>query len=203
MMSPLKRRFSQRLRPKVIVLDEDMITLEAALYVSGRALTLDELADIIGKSQSTVQKILDNLSFEYNKRDGALEVIALPKDRYVMQLKPELTPRVGKLIQGGLLTDATLKTLMYIALKQPIIQSNLVEQRGTHSYDHVRDLVDKKFVDAVPEGRSKLLTTTKLFADYFGLDNDRIKLKAQLKFKFKKMFDSQHETEEAAGLTPS
>ena len=95
MMTPLKKRFSQRLRPKVIVLDDDMISLEAALYVSGRALTLEELADIIGKSQSTAQKILDNLSFEYNKRDGALEVVALPKDRYVMQLKPELTPRVG------------------------------------------------------------------------------------------------------------
>ena len=59
MMNPLKTRFNQRLRPKVIVLDEDMITLEAALYVSGRALTLEELADIIGKSQSTVQKILE------------------------------------------------------------------------------------------------------------------------------------------------
>jgi len=181
-------------------LDEDIVTLEAALYVSGRALTLEELADIIGKSQSTAQKLLDDLSFEYNQKEGALEVIVLPKDRYVMQLKPELTPRVGKLLPGGLLTDATLKTLMYIALKQPIIQSELVVQRGTHSYDHVRDLVDKKFVEAVPEGRSKLLTTTKLFADYFGLDSDCVKLKAMLKFKFKKMFDSQHEAAGTASV---
>ncbi|MFW9869108.1 MAG: SMC-Scp complex subunit ScpB [Candidatus Thorarchaeota archaeon] len=183
-------------------MEEDMITLEAALYVSGRALTLEELSDIIGKSQSTTQKLLDDLSFEYNQKEGALEVVVLPKDRYVMQLKPELTPRVGKLIPGGLLSFATLQTLVYIALKQPIIQSDLVAQRGTHSYDHIRDLVDKKFVDAVPEGRSKLLTTTKLFADYFGLDSDRVKLKAQLKFKMKKILDDQREAEEAAGLTP-
>ena len=201
-MSPLRRRFSQKSRPKVMSVDEDMVTLEAALYVSGRSLTLEELADIIGKSQSTAQKILDELSFEYNKREGALEVVSLPKDRYVMQLKPELTPRVGKLIPGGLLSFATLQTLVYIALKQPIIQSELVAQRGTHSYDHIRDLVDKKFVDAIPEGRSKLLTTTQLFADYFGLDNDRIKLKAQLKFKMKKILEDQREVEEAAGLTP-
>jgi len=178
-----------------------MVTLEAALYVSGRALTLEELGDIIGKSQSTAQKLLDNLSFEYNQKEGALEVIVLPKDRYVMQLKPELTPRVGKLIPGGLLSFATLQTLVFIALKQPIIQSELVAQRGTHSYDHIRDLVDKKFVDAVPEGRSKLLTTTKLFADYFGLDSDRVRLKAQLKFKMKKILDDQREVEEAAGIT--
>lgn len=173
-----------------------MVTLEAALYVSGRALTLEELADIIGKSQSTAQKLLDDLSFEYNQKEGALEVIALPKDRYVMQLKPELTPRVGKLIPGGLLSYATLQTLVIIALKQPIIQSELVVQRGTHSYDHVRDLVDKKFVDAIPEGRSKLLTTTKLFADYFGLDNDRVRLKAQLKYKMNRILSEQKEKED-------
>jgi len=179
-------------------MDEDMVTLEAALYVSGRALTLEELANIIGKSQSTAQKLLDELSFEYNKRKGALEVVALPRERYAMQLRPELTPSVGRLIPGGLLSFATLQTLVYIALKQPIIQSDLVNQRGTHCYDHIKELVEKKFVEAVPEGRSKSLTTTSLFADYFGLDHDRIKLKAQLKFKMKKILDDQRAAEEAA-----
>jgi len=91
-------------------MEEDMVTLEAALYVSGRALTLEELSNIIGKSQSTVQKLLDELGFEYSKRKGALEVVALPRDRYAMQLRPELTPSVGKLIPGGLLSYATLQT---------------------------------------------------------------------------------------------
>ncbi len=179
-------------------MDEDMITLEAALYVSGRALTLEELSNIIGKSQSTVQKLVENLSFEYAKRKGALEIVALPRDRYAMQLRPELTPSVGRLIPGGLLSFATLQTLVYIALKQPIIQSELVTQRGTHCYDHVKELIEKKFVESVPEGRSRSLTTTPLFADYFGLDQDRIKLKAQLKFKMKKILDEQRAAEEAA-----
>jgi segregation and condensation protein B len=85
-----------------------------------------------------------------------------------------------------------------IALKQPIIQSILVTERGTHCYDHVKELVEKKFVEAMPEGRSKTLTTTPLFADYFGLDNDRIKLKAQLKFKMKKILEDQREAEEVS-----
>ena len=177
-------------------MEKDLVTLEAALYVSGRALTLEELSNIIGKSQSTVQKLLDELGFEYSKRKGALEVVALPRDRYAMQLRPELTPSVGKLIPGGLLSYATLQTLVIIAIKQPIIQSVLVTERGTHCYDHVKELVEKKFVEAVPEGRSKNLTTTPLFADYFGLDRDRIKLKAQLKFKMKKILEDQREAEE-------
>lgn len=170
-----------------------MVTLEAALYVSGRAMTLEELSDLINKSQSTTQKILDNLAFEYNQRGGALEVISLPRDRYALQLKPELTPRVGKLIPGGLLTFSTLQTLVFVALKQPILQSDLVTQRGTQCYDHVKELVEKKFIDTVPEGRSRLLTTTPLFADYFGLDSDRVKMKAQLKFKMKKILDEQQD----------
>lgn len=182
----------------MIQVDEDLITLEAALYVSGRAMTLEELSNLINKSQSTTQKLLDDLSYEFSQREGALEVVALPRDRYAMQLKPELTPRVGKLIPGGLLSFSTLQTLVFIALKQPILQSDLVTQRGTQCYDHVKELIEKKFIDTAPEGRSKLLTTTPLFADYFGLDSDRVKLKAQLKFKMKRILDDQRETEETA-----
>ena len=182
-------------------MSEDMLTVEAALYAAGRALTLQEIAELIGKAESTAKKILDDLAFAYDKRKGALEVIALPRDRYALQLKPELTPRVGKLIPGGLLSFATLQTLVYIALKQPIVQSELVNQRGTHCYDHVKDLVEKKFIEAIPEGRSKTLKTTPLFADYFGLDQDRIKLKAQLKFKMKRILEEQKAIESAGQTT--
>ncbi|RLI49375.1 MAG: SMC-Scp complex subunit ScpB [Candidatus Thorarchaeota archaeon] len=176
--------------------DEDMVTLEAALYVAGRPLTIQELAEIIGKAESTTEKLLSDLEFEYRRREGALEVVQLPRNRYVLQLKPELTPRVGKLIPGGLLSFSTLQTLVYIALKQPILQSDLVAQRGTHVYDHVRELVEKKFVEATPEGRSKLLRTTTLFADYFGFDHDVVRLKAQLKHKMKQILQRQKEAEE-------
>ncbi len=177
-------------------MNDDLITLEAALYVTGRPMTLEELADLLGKAESTTQKLLQDLSFEYHKKGGALEVVALPKDRYVLQLKPELTPRVNKFIPGGLLSYATLQTLVFIALRQPIIQSDLVTQRGTHVYDHVKELEAKKFINSTPEGRSKKIITTDLFADYFGLDRDKIKLKAQLKFKMKKILEEKRSAEE-------
>ena len=94
------------------------------------------------------------------------------------------------------------QTLVFIALNQPIIQSELVAQRGTHSYGHIRNLVDKKIVDAIPEGRPRLLATTKLFADHFRLDSDRVKLKAQLKFKMKKILEDQCEVEETVRISP-
>jgi segregation and condensation protein B len=181
-------------------MDEDLITLEAALYVTGRPMTLEELADLLGKAESTTQKLLQDLAFKYHKRGGALEIVALPRDRYALQLKPELTPRVNKFIPGGLLSYGTLQTLVYIALNQPILQSDLVFQRGTHVYDHVKDLEAKKFIETTPEGRTKKIKTTDLFADYFGLERDKIKLKAQLKFKMKKILEEQREAEEDSNL---
>ncbi len=181
-------------------MEEDLVTLEAALYVTGRPMTLEELANLIEKAESTTQKLLQDLSFEYHKRGGALEVVALPKDRYALQLKPELTPRVHRFVPGGLLSYGTLQTLVFIALKQPILQSDLVLQRGTHVYDHVKDLETKKFIETSPEGRSKRIVTTDLFADYFGLDRDKIKLKAQLKFKMKRILSEQAEKEEEEAL---
>ncbi|NHI83538.1 MAG: SMC-Scp complex subunit ScpB [Candidatus Thorarchaeota archaeon] len=182
----------------MVEVNEDLVKLEAALYVAGRPVTLEELSNIIDKAESTTRKLLENLGFEYRQREGALEVVELPRERYVLQLKPELTPGVAKLIPGGLLSFATLQTLVYIALKQPILQSELVAERGTHCYDHIKELIEKKFVDAVPEGRSRILTTTDLFADYFGLDPDRVRLKAQLKFKMKRILSEQQELEDQA-----
>ncbi|MCK4280200.1 MAG: SMC-Scp complex subunit ScpB, partial [Candidatus Thorarchaeota archaeon] len=67
--------------------------------------------------------------------------------------------------------------------------------RGTHCYDHVHELVEKKFIEAVPQGRSKLLSTSPLFSDYFGLDTDKIRLKAQLKHQMRRILDAQKEAE--------
>ncbi|MEE9353646.1 MAG: hypothetical protein V3U94_04405, partial [Candidatus Thorarchaeota archaeon] len=53
----------------------------------------------------------------------------------------------------------------------------------------------KKFVEASPQGRSKLLTTTPLFSDYFGLDTDKVRLKAQLKHQMRRILDAQQAAE--------
>jgi segregation and condensation protein B len=182
------------------VLNEDLVALEAALYVAGRPMTLQELSEMIGKAESTTQKLLTDLGYQYDKRGGALEIVALPRDRYVLQLKPELTPLVAKLIPGGLMSFATLQTLVYIALKQPILQTDVVAQRGTHCYEHIHELEDKKFLESKPEGRTKILRTTPLFADYFGLDHDKVKLKAQLKFKMKRILEAESEEEYSRGI---
>jgi len=78
-------------------------------------------------------------------------------DQSVMVASPE--------IEGNL-----LKTLTLIAFHQPIKQSNLRRMIGTKAYEHVDELADLKLIHSKKHGSTEMLTTTKLFPEYFGIE---------------------------------
>ena len=63
-----------------------------------------------------------------------------------------------------------LKTLTLIAFHQPLKQSNLRRMIGTKAYEHVDDLVSLKLIHSKKHGSTEMLTTTKLFPEYFGIE---------------------------------
>jgi segregation and condensation protein B len=105
----------------------------------------------------------------------------LKDERYVLQLKADYTPLVKKLVNRPLLSAGPLKTLSYIAYRQPISQKRVVEVRGQHSYGHIKLLKDMGLISAEHSGRSMALKTTDYFADYFGLLHDPSLMKKELK----------------------
>jgi len=66
-----------------------------------------------------------------------------------------------------------LKTLALIAFHQPIKQSNLRRMAGPKIYDHVDELVSMKLVYSKKYGSTEMLTITKLFPEYFGIDSTK------------------------------
>ena len=163
-------------------MDEETRLVEAALYISGRPLSIHEIQQATQISTlKVVRTIIHELMEEYNQRAGALEIVRLPRQRYVLQLNPQLSEDVGVLAPQGLLSLGELKTLIYIALSQPILQSNVVLYRGSHSYKHIKNLEAHGFIEAKKVGRTKELSTSEMFADYFGFDYETEKLKGQLK----------------------
>ena len=118
---------------------------------------------------------------EYSSRNTALEILELKDERYVLQLKADYTPLVKKLVNRPLLSAGPLKTLSYIAYRQPISQKRVVEVRGQHSYGHIKLLKDMGLISAEHSGRSMALKTTDYFADYFGLLHDPSLMKKELK----------------------
>jgi len=162
--------------------DEETRLVEAALFISGRPLSLHEIQQATQiPTLKAVRKIVHELMEEYSQRAGALEIVRLPRQRYVLQLNPQLSEDVGALAPQGLLSLGELKTLIYIALSQPILQSNVVLYRGSHSYKHIKNLEAHGFIETKKVGRTKELSTSEMFADYFGFDYETDRLKDQLK----------------------
>ncbi len=159
--------------------------LEAALYVAGKPLDLNEICAVLGsRSKKNAKKLATTLMEEYKARNTALEILELKDERYVLQLKADYTPLVKKLVNRPLLSSGPLKTLSYIAYRQPISQKRVVEVRGQHSYGHIKLLKDMGLIAAERSGRSMALKTTDYFADYFGLLHDPSLMKKELKRTF-------------------
>ena len=114
--------------------------IEAVLFVTAKALTLEEIATYLDKEPEEVEQALLDLIMDYASRDGAL---------------------------------AVLRTLLVIALKEPIRQTELVKLRSA-AYEHVAELVEKGLVSKHKDknGRSINIKTTPKFAEYFKLKGD-------------------------------
>jgi len=165
----------------------DLALLEAALYVAGRPLDLKTLASVLKtRSKKKAQRLAQQLLETYKSRDTALELLALEDERYVLQLKSEYTPEVRRLAVRPLLSVGPLKTLSYIAYRQPVPQKQVIDVRGQHVYNHLKQLEDLELITRERAGRSKVIRTTMFFADYFGLSHDLRTMKQQLKGIFEK-----------------
>jgi len=169
----------------------DLALLEAALYVAGHPLDLNDLCSVLKtRSKNKTQKTMKALMHEYASRNTALEVLELKDERYVLQLKADFTPHVKKFVNRPLLSIGPLKTLSYVAYRQPISQKRVIDVRGHHAYGHIKVLREMGLVAGERSGRSMALKTTEYFADYFGLSHDLPSMKKELKHVFE---DSQKE----------
>jgi segregation and condensation protein B len=164
---------------------DDHELVEAALYVSGHPLDLNELCSVLKtRSKNKAKKVTQELMREYAKRNTALEILELKDERYVLQLKADFTPLVKKFVNRPLLSIGPLKTLSYIAYRQPVSQKRVIDVRGHHAYIHIKALREMGLVASERSGRSMVLRTTEYFADYFGLSQDTASMKRELKHVF-------------------
>lgn len=166
---------------------DELMLVEAALYVSGRPLGLRLIGRILGtRSKEKTLKVAEKLVEKYNEYNTAVEVLEVKKHRFVMQLKAEYSQKVRKLSLQSILTKGPLRTLSYIAYYQPVLQTTVVEVRGSHAYGHIRLLEEQNLIEKQGAGRTKIVRTTPFFADYFGLSHDPGALKRQIKSIFKR-----------------
>ena len=81
---------------------------------------------------------------------------------------------LGELVRDLLpvnLSTACLRTLATIALKKRVLQSDLVDLRGSGAYDHIKELLAQNFIERKrqSDGRSYWLTLTDKFHRTFSV----------------------------------
>mgnify|MGYP002629129159 CR=1 FL=1 len=149
--------------------------IEAILYLKGRPLDLAELARLaslepdVALSAEEVELALITLMADYAHRDTALEIRQEGR-QYSLQLRESLSGLVQNLLPVELST-ATLRTLATIALKKRILQSDLVELRGSGAYDHIKELLAQNFIERrrQSDGRSYWISLSEKFHRTFAL----------------------------------
>lgn len=152
--------------------DEIRARIEVALYCSGKPLSIDELvrASGITSREKTIQVINDLMNIT-NSQFKALEIAKLEDGTFVLQVKPIYLSIVRKFSHQPILSQASLKTLSYIAYEQPVTSTRLVQIRGSQVYSHLKELRTHGFVRHDALGRLKVYKTTEKFMSYFGIPN--------------------------------
>jgi segregation and condensation protein B len=162
--------------------------IEAALYVTGKPLDVKTLSSVVGlRSDEKVKELGRALKEKYGSENSALEVLELSDGRFVMQLKPQYVADVKRLATRQLLTPGPMKTLSFIAYRQPVTQSYLAKVRGNLAYSHVKQLNEIGLIAEERLGRTKVLRTTPNFADYFNLSHETPAMKKQLEHIFESL----------------
>ena len=144
--------------------------IEAILYLKGQPLSLPEIASLASCTAKEAKASVTELMANYAHRDSALEVVETPLG-YSLQLRACFQNLTTILIPAELGVGA-LRTLAAMALKNPILQTELINLRGSSAYHQVQELVELGFIRKKPqsEGRSYWLEVTDKFYQYFEIE---------------------------------
>ncbi|HLM70649.1 MAG TPA: SMC-Scp complex subunit ScpB [Thermoplasmata archaeon] len=153
-------------------LDDLVFQVEAVLFASGKPLAVKEIAEALALDDyRPVQRAVRTLEQTYGNRQSALEVRRVG-DRYALQLQEKYVPAVHSVTPVEM-SPRTLRALTLIAYHQPILQSHLVRMIGDLAYEEVGHLRGIGLVHTEPKGSTLELTTTRRFAEYFGIASTR------------------------------
>ena len=148
--------------------------VESVLFSASKPVSINEIKEVVKLDKKKIKNALDTLINDYNvkrKNETSMEIVKAG-DKYTMQIKKKFIEKSVS-VTKPLIQDNLLKTLALIAFHQPIKQSNLRRMIGQKIYNHVDELASMRLINTKKHGSTELLTTTKLFPEYFGIDTTK------------------------------
>ncbi|MEN2974276.1 MAG: SMC-Scp complex subunit ScpB [Candidatus Caldarchaeales archaeon] len=169
--------------------------IEALLFASSKPVEMRELMSISGlRKREKIFSAIKELKEKYGGDKSAVELIELPGERFYLRLKKDYYDLVKKYVKRPLFGKGIMRTLSFIAYHQPIEQSKVVMIRGNSAYKHIKTLLEKGLLEAEDKGKTKIVKTTQLFADYLGVPNNPASIKKILSSRLDTIKDIEENT---------
>ena len=157
---------------------ENMKKVEAALFIAGRYLSIQELVSLTDVNPILLKKILEDLSDKY--KDSGIELVQ-QNNLWKMDVAQEYIWMVNRLATGSSeFSKAEQETLAIVAYKQPIKQSVIIKIRGNKAYDHIKKFVEMGLLHKKKIGHTAELTLSEQFHDYFHVNKSEDKEQNEL-----------------------
>lgn len=143
--------------------------IEAALFMSPTAMSVAEIVSATGiAAPGTIERLLNELITDYEARDTSLKVMSI-SGKYMFSLKDVYISKVSSLASGPDISRGALRILAYISKNEDILQSDLVKYFGSTTYDYIKELTEKEFIESKIYKRSRKIRTTPKFNEYFSV----------------------------------
>jgi segregation and condensation protein B len=152
---------------------EKLALLEAMLFTTSDPMTFNELQKLLHTRKNELEALFKALQERYARPEYGIRLSDM--GGYKLIVKPEFTEAVSSLTPHADLSRGLLRVLSIVAYHEPIKQSDIVKVVGNRTYDYVKELEERGLLKIEKKARTKMLSTTPRFEEYFGAKAEEIR----------------------------
>lgn len=143
--------------------------VEALLFACAKRMSIEEISKITGiRDYDQIKAALNELKADYEIR-GTSVVLLEEEGHWKLTIKDHYLPMVQRVITQTELDRPLMETLAVIAWKYPVLQAEVIKIRHNKAYDHLKQLEELGFIIRNKFGRTRKITLTQKFFEYFDL----------------------------------
>jgi len=113
------------------------------------------------------------LNARYDSEESGIKISDI--GGYKLIVKTEYMSNVSTLTPHSDMSRGLLRVLSVIAYHEPIKQADIVKVIGNRTYEYVKELHEKGLIKIEKKSRTRILTTTPKFEEYFGTKKEELK----------------------------
>ena len=147
--------------------------LEAILFTTTEPLTIEELQKLTRSRKDELDRLLTEMQRRYEDEAHGIKLSDI--GGYKLIVKSEYMANVSNLTPHADMSRCLLRVLSIIAYHEPIKQSDIVKVIGNRTYDYVHELEERALIKVEKKSRTRILTTTPRFEEYFETKREELK----------------------------